>query len=110
MNNRNKKFEFDITFFVPCYNEEKNIQNTINALISSLKKFNLKFEIIIVDDCSTDNTNKIIKEIIESNIDLNIELITNNKNKGLGMNYVDTAFIAKGENYMLINGDNAEPE
>ena len=80
MNSRNKKFEFDITFFVPCYNEEKNIQNTINTLISSLKKFNLKFEIIIVDDCSTDNTNKIIKEIIESNIDLNIELITNNKN------------------------------
>ena len=29
---------------------------------------------------------------------------------GLGRNYVDAAFIAKGKYYMLINGDNAEPE
>ena len=29
---------------------------------------------------------------------------------GLGRNYVDTAFIAYGKYYMLINGDNAEPK
>lgn len=108
MNNTTNNYNLDITFYVPCFNEDKNIKNTIDTLTSSLKNFKIKYEIIIVDDCSTDQTIKIAEQI--SNKNKNIILIKNKKNKGLGMNYVDTAFIAKGENYMLINGDNAEPE
>ena len=31
------------------------------------------------------------------------------RNMGIGRNYVDAAFLGKGQYYMLVNGDNAEP-
>ena len=37
-------------------------------------------------------------------------MVENKLTMGLGRNYVDTAFIAYGKYYMLINGDNAEPK
>ena len=37
-------------------------------------------------------------------------MIKNSSTKGLGLNYVDAAFKAEGEYYMLVNGDNAEPK
>ena len=52
--------EYGLSIVVPCYNEEKNIGNTIKALLEVNYK-NLK-RIIIVDDCSTDNSYAIIKK------------------------------------------------
>tara|TARA_B100000575_G_C23033548_1_gene594981 strand:+ start:18 stop:755 length:738 start_codon:yes stop_codon:yes gene_type:complete len=110
MNDIDNNFDYDITFFVPCYNEEKNIENTLNTLISATQKIELKYEIICVDDFSNDKSVNIINEFIKNNKNINIKLIENKKNRGLGTNYVDTAFMARGQNYMLINGDNAEPK
>ncbi len=109
MRNFNKKNN-TISFFVPCLNEEKNIENTINNIIKSVKKTDFNFEIIIVDDNSTDNTKGIILDFKKNNPTLNITLVENKITMGLGRNYVDTAFIANGRYYMLINGDNAEPK
>tara|TARA_B100000989_G_C19512904_1_gene460062 strand:- start:1045 stop:1782 length:738 start_codon:yes stop_codon:yes gene_type:complete len=110
MSNQSINKKIDISFFVPCYNEEKNILNTFNTLITAVSNFNFNFEIICVDDSSSDSSVNIIENFIKTNKNINIQLIKNIKNKGLGTNYVDTAFIASGENYMLINGDNAEPK
>jgi cellulose synthase/poly-beta-1,6-N-acetylglucosamine synthase-like glycosyltransferase len=55
----NKKYSVDIV--IPCYNEEKSIRGTIESILNSdysgLKK------VIVVDDCSTDNSYEIIKEL-----------------------------------------------
>ena len=109
MRNFNKKIN-TISFFVPCLNEEKNIENKINNIIKSVKKTDFNFEIIIVDDNSTDNTKGVILDFKKNNPSLNITLVENKLTMGLGRNYVDTAFIAYGKYYMLINGDNAEPK
>ncbi len=103
-------FSKDISFFIPCLNEEKNILNTLKDLTESVSNFKISYEIIIVDDNSTDNTLKIVNKYIHDNKDLNINIVKNNYSKGLGRNFVDQAFRANGENYMLINGDNAEPK
>jgi polyisoprenyl-phosphate glycosyltransferase len=45
-----------ISFVIPSYNEEESIQATVVELDGFLKKENINFEIIIVDDGSTDKT------------------------------------------------------
>ena len=63
---------------IPLYNEAQNI----NELLREIKQQNFpykNFEIILVDDCSIDDTIKVIKE----NNDLsNIQIIKNNENRG----------------------------
>ena len=66
-----------VSIYIPAYNAE----NTIRECIESIYKQTFKFdEIIVIDDNSTDATNKIVKEY------KNINLIKNEMNKGLGYN------------------------
>ena len=66
-----------VSIYIPAYNAE----NTIRECIESIYKQTFKFdEIIVIDDNSTDATNKIVKEY------KNINLIKNETNKGLGYN------------------------
>ena len=51
-----------LSIIIPCYNEE----NTIKIIVEKVLKFSLyDKEIIIVDDCSTDQSRKIIKNLAE---------------------------------------------
>lgn len=52
--------EYSLSIIVPCYNEEKDIAGTIQSLLDSDYK-GLK-KIIVVDDCSTDNSFNVIKK------------------------------------------------
>jgi glycosyltransferase involved in cell wall biosynthesis len=73
-----------ISLVLPIYNEEGCIEKEISRCIESLQKTNLSFEIIIINDCSTDNSLKIINSIIEQNNNKDIKLISNSKNLGSG--------------------------
>ena len=56
----------NLSVFFPCYNEEKNITRAVEVAISVLEKLNLeKWEIIIVDDGSTDQTGQIADELVK---------------------------------------------
>ena len=53
-----------LSIIIPCYNEE----NTIKIIVEKVLKFNLyEKEIIIVDDCSIDNSRQIIKKLALEN-------------------------------------------
>ncbi|MBP9817319.1 glycosyltransferase [Candidatus Shapirobacteria bacterium] len=47
-----------ISILIPCYNEEKSIRSSINACLAQTRPFD---QILVVNDCSTDNTLKILK-------------------------------------------------
>lgn len=67
-----------LSIIVPTFNEEKTIEAVVNQLKNELGALNADFEIIIVDDGSTDSTKNIIKKID------GIRLITHPYNKGYG--------------------------
>lgn len=68
-----------ITVIIPCFNEDK----TIEIIVEKVQKYkNHPLEIIIVDDCSIDNTPLIIQKIIS--IYPNIKTFRHNINQGKG--------------------------
>tara|TARA_B100000686_G_scaffold66388_1_gene71634 strand:- start:7485 stop:8213 length:729 start_codon:yes stop_codon:yes gene_type:complete len=98
----------DISFFIPCLNEEDNIGKTIQSVVDVMKNMNMKYEILVVDDNSSDNTIKKVNKEINKNKEVEIKLIENKVTRGLGRNYFLASHKAMGTHYMLINGDAAE--
>jgi len=68
-----------VSIIIPAYNEEKAILDVIRGMDESLRPTNDCYEIIIVNDGSTDNT----KGVLEENR-LNIKLINHERNIGYG--------------------------
>jgi len=64
-----------LSIVIPAKNEEPNILKTINFLISVIKKY-INYEIIVIDDFSTDKTYEKIKKLKKKNI-----FIYKNKNQ-----------------------------
>jgi len=68
-----------VSIIVPVYNEEKTILTVLKKL-SDIKKFEYKFEVIVINDGSSDNTGKILDE----NQSLIDKQINNETNRGKG--------------------------
>lgn len=69
------------TIILPTFNGEKHIRQQINSILMQTDQ---DFKIIISDDCSTDNTQEILKEL--SSRDSRISVIINEQNLGLRNN------------------------
>lgn len=69
-----------LSVVLPCFNEERNIKRIPEELLSVLDNSGIDFEVIIIDDGSTDNSEQ---EILKIN-DPRIRLIKHPKNLGLG--------------------------
>ncbi|HAM41950.1 MAG TPA: hypothetical protein DCP69_11655, partial [Candidatus Omnitrophica bacterium] len=98
-----------ISFFVPCLNEEGNVGCAIDRLVEAMRETPHTYEILVVDDASTDASVAEVLACQQRHRDVAIELIRNQTCQGLGPNYFATAQRARGEHYMLINGDAVEP-
>ena len=87
-----------VSVFLPIYNKEKYIIRSINSIRSQTLK---DIEIIAINDCSTDNTLKILKKL--SKKDKRIKIINNDRNHGLL--YSRAMGIIKSSGEYLINLD-----
>ena len=73
MENNNYKIKYSVV--VPCYNSELFLDN----YVIKLKILKTNYEIILIDDCSTDKT---VQLAIELNKNKNIKVFANQKNYG----------------------------
>jgi glycosyltransferase involved in cell wall biosynthesis len=71
-----------LSVFFPCYNEEKNINETVSKAVKVLDKIAKKWEIVLIDDGSKDKTPEILLQLKEKYS--NIKIITHNPNRGYG--------------------------
>ena len=69
-----------VSVIIPCFNEEKTISNLVGKVLKAL--IDMKKQIVIVDDCSTDNTFKILQEL--SALDKSIIIESHSYNQGKG--------------------------
>ena len=69
-----------LSIVIPCFNSQKYIFKNIEKLRKHIKKLNYRYEIVLVDDCSSDHTYKIIKKLSQKY--KNIKILQNNLNRG----------------------------
>ena len=69
-----------ISIVTPTYNEEENIEKLCLEIRSEMKKINLDYEHIVIDNSSTDKTIEILRKICRN--DKNVKVIINSKNFG----------------------------
>lgn len=77
--NRRDDYKPRVVAFIPAYNEERTIANTIRSVLSSDYPF---LRIVVIDDGSTDCTREVIQEIFRAEITAGVLSILEKKNAG----------------------------
>lgn len=93
----------ELSIFLPAYNEEENIEAAVKNVTEAASKYAKKWELTIVDDGSSDNTNKIVLNLAKSNG--NIKVIGHERNQGYGASLKTGLYNAKYEWISFIDSD-----
>lgn len=90
-----------VSIIIPIYNVEQYIGRTLNSLI---QQSNNKFEIIIVDDGSTDNSYTVAKKIMEEQKKIKYKIL---RNENRGVSYARNRGLEESEGayVVFIDGD-----
>lgn len=89
-----------VSIITPSYNSELFIDETIKSVLDQI---HINWEMIIVDDCSTDNSRDIIEKYIQ--LDSRIKLIKNNPNLGVAQSRNRAIEEAQGDYIALLDSD-----
>ena len=73
-----------LSIIIPVFNEGKTVHLILDKIKNVSLPQNIQKEIIIVNDCSTDDTSDAIKNYIAENLELPILFLEHDKNKGKG--------------------------
>jgi len=93
----------ELSVFFPAYNEEKAIESTVTKATKILPKMAEKWEIIVVNDGSTDRTGEIVKELIKK--EPRIKMITHTPNRGYGSTIKSGVYNSKYELIAFTDAD-----
>lgn len=96
-----------ISVVTPCYNEEGNIEELCRRVAAVMKSLPYDYEHICIDNCSTDDTVKIIKEIASR--DKRLKLIVNVRNFGHIRSPYYGLLQSRGDACVLIASDLQDP-
>ena len=93
----------ELSIFFPFWNEGKNLERVINKAIPVAQKVAKKWEIIMVDDGSSDNTAGVAKQLEAKNP--NLRLISHQPNRGYGAALKEGFVGAKYNLVVFTDGD-----
>ncbi|MBN9382770.1 MAG: glycosyltransferase family 2 protein [Chitinophagaceae bacterium] len=96
-----------LSIIIPCYNEASTIALILDKINDAVLPHSIEKEIIVVNDCSTDDTNLMISEYIEDNPSVNIIYKLHPKNAGKGA-AIQTGLSAASGEYVLIQDADLE--
>jgi dolichol-phosphate mannosyltransferase len=97
----------EVSVVIPCLNEEANAEAIGRAVIAQLEKTGCAFELIFIDNCSTDRTVPIIREMCAR--DPRVKLIVNTRNFGQMRSPTHGIFQARGRAVISLCADFQDP-
>jgi dolichyl-phosphate beta-glucosyltransferase len=93
----------NLSIIVPAYNEENRIEEFLHDLLDYCSKNLEHYEILIINDGSTDNTRGIVSNIIKN--DKKAKIINYKNNKGKGHAIFQGVLAAEGDFILFIDAD-----
>jgi dolichyl-phosphate beta-glucosyltransferase len=96
-----------LSIVVPCYNEEQRLPRTIEQVERYLDDKNLDYELILVDDGSTDGTRLIMDAAAERNQFVRLEALPQNRGKGRAL--AEGVASARGSEILVTDADLSTP-
>lgn len=93
----------ELSIFFPFWNEEENIEKVIKDAIPIAEKVAKKWEILIIDDGSSDRTLEIAQELAKQH--KNIRVITHKPNRGYGAALKEGLSKSRYEHIVFNDGD-----
>ncbi|MBA4317468.1 MAG: hypothetical protein C0412_03620 [Flavobacterium sp.] len=92
-----------LSVIIPAHNEQESIKNTVEEIISEISKEKINYEIVIVNDNSTDSTQQVVEKLAEKNP--NIIVVHRIESAGFGGAVKDGLNTATGDCIVICMGD-----
>ena len=102
-----RTYTHDVSVVIPAYNEEGRIGETLKSIHSYFHGKSLTWQIIVVNDGSTDNTAEVLDTIREEITDLIV--ISDSPNQGKGYAVKRGVEASRGEFILFADADNSTP-
>lgn len=102
MNSQERQLIDGITVIIPAFNEHKSIRQTIEEVKNALLEMDVDSEIIVIDDCSNDNTSEILKKS-------SVKYFCHEYNRGYGASLKTGIKHAKYETVVITDADGTYP-
>ena len=96
-----------LSILVPALNEERRIADSVGEALKAADQLDIRCEVIVVDDGSTDRTSQVALRLAER--DPRIRLVSNARNLGLGGAYKEGLAVARGTYITWVPGDASHP-
>ncbi len=96
-----------LSIVIPCYNEEQRLPRTIEQIERYLDDHRMSYELILVDDGSTDGTRLVMDEAAARNPAVRVEALPVNRGKGRAL--AEGVAIARGAQVLVTDADLSTP-
>ena len=97
----------ELSIVIPCYNEEERLPRTIEQIERYLEGKDLAYELILVDDGSTDGTRLVMDAAAERNRFVRLEALPRNRGKGRAL--AEGVAVARGAQILVTDADLSTP-
>lgn len=95
--------EISISVLIPVYNVADKVEKCLSSLFEN--DIIEKCEVIVVNDCSTDNSLDVIEDFMRKKPSCKIKLINHKNNMGLACARITAFFAAKGDYIICVDSD-----
>jgi dolichyl-phosphate beta-glucosyltransferase len=97
----------ELSIVIPCYNEEERLPRTIEQIERYLEGKDLSYELILVDDGSTDGTRLVMDAAAERNRFVRLEALPRNRGKGRAL--AEGVAVTRGAQILVTDADLSTP-